>query len=133
MLIPDPSSVVNLILTNLILVLTSSQLSVMSQAGYIQRKYKTDMNCRNSSLGFFLICYCRNINEKNTDCFPFSCAVLLPYKPPSYFHHVHFQAAPQAALTNDEILNILTRILLVTNHYTDPIWDPSPDALFSAL
>lgn len=71
MFIPDPSLVVNLILTNLILVLTSSQLSVMLQAVYVQRKYEIDMKCRNSSLGASFISYCRNIHEKKKILFSF--------------------------------------------------------------
>lgn len=73
MFIPDPSLVVNLILTNLILVLTSSQLSVMLQAVYVQRKYEIDMKCRNSSLGASFISYCRNTHEKKKNTVFLSC------------------------------------------------------------
>lgn len=58
-----------------------------------------------------------------------------------------YTAGPQPALTNDDILNILTRLVLdipatsssraatvdVTNHYANSIWDPSPNTLFSDL
>lgn len=144
MFIPDPSLVVNLILTNLILVLTSSQLSVTLQAVYAQTKYEIDMKCRNSSLGASFISYCRNIHEKNY-CFPFLSSMLLPYKLPS--HICQFKAAPQPALTDDEVRNILIRLLLdipaisssraaviaVVNHCANSIWDPSPNTLFSDL
>lgn len=145
MFIPDPSLVVNLILTNLILVLTSSQLSVMLQAVYVQRKYEIDMKCRNSSLGASFISYCRNTHEKKKYCFPFLSSTLLPYKLPP--HICPFKAAPQPALTDDEIRNILIRLLLdipaisssraaviaVINHCANSIWDPSPNTLFSDL
>lgn len=127
MFIPDPSlgsvhsevlvSSANLIPTNLIPVLTLSQLFTMSQAVHVQRENtRQTWNVEILPLGLFSFLLQKYPSEKTLIVIPFclQCCFLTRFL--SYLHHIQLQASPQPELTNDEILNIPPGLLLASFH-----------------